>query len=98
VLEHIPTVTIDDLDSFIEQELTEIESNARELLAELDKTNPNLAKAIKTVAQATTKKTFVDNYWKQKVEAKFIHVILVITKIINQAFEAKGKEEHTLTS
>jgi hypothetical protein len=98
VLEHIPTILKEGTGSLVEQELKNIESQAANLMAELDKVNPNLAKAIKAIAQTTAKGTFADSYWRQKVEAKFTEVMLAVTGIIDQAYEAKGAEEHSLES
>jgi len=90
MLENIPIINKEGIESFVEQELEKVEGNAEDLLEDLDKTNPNLASAVKTIAQTTAKKTCVDEYWRQVVERKFKEVILTAIEIINQAFEAKG--------
>jgi len=98
LLEHIPTIVKEDIESSVEQELKSIESQAFDLMGELDKNNPNLAKAVKAIAQSTAKKTFADDYWRKKVEAKFIEAMLVVIGIINQASETKGTEENSPAS
>ena len=94
MLEHIPIITKEDIESLAEHELSKAESQYADILRGLDTSNPNLAKAIKAIAQTTAKKTYVDDYWRQKVEAKFIVVMLAAVGIINQAFEADANKSN----
>jgi hypothetical protein len=90
---NLPIIKTESINNLVESELTALEGRASKLLTELEKENPALAQAINSIAHLTAEKTYTDSYWKQKVESKFIYVIIAILDIVDKSLASEELKE-----
>ncbi len=93
MLNNLPIIKTENINNLVESEIAALEGRASKLLTELEKENPGLAQVISSIAHLTADKTYTDSYWKQKVESKFIYVIMAILDIVDKSLASKELKE-----
>lgn len=94
MLEHLPLITEESYQAFVDRELLEVLNNLNEHMGELRKGNSYLAQAIN--AGAVTIAEGFEGDTLEMVKGEAVAAQLAVLRLIDRALEAKGLEAQLL--